>query len=426
MAFADVLALDKASIREVDKDGHLHVDGTPISKAIVNGYYGAEIPDGERMGLDPKKIYQLLRHPDELKKGADTFNGKPLQIIHKGQSADSHDKVVVVGAVSNARFDAPYLRADLSVWDGAAIAGIDSDQQRQLSCGYRYVADMTPGEYDGVKYDGVMRDIEGNHVALVEKGRAGPDVLVGDAAIEEPNMSKQLRASPKRMALVNTTLAALKPKLAADAALPDISAVLLKFARDSAEMDDPEDTNAEDERMEGEEDDAWKKRKAMNADKRAKDCEKKAEDARRAADRARDEAETPEEKKAREEMEARDRARDADPTPQPDMVKKPAMDAAIRMAEDSAVARVNAIWEAKAAVRPIVGEITAPMASADAVYKFALDHQRIDTEGVHPSAYPAILKAHTAAAAKPRIANDAAPPDSLTKIPGFNRLRKGA
>ncbi len=42
---------------------------------------------------------------------------------------------------------------------------------------------MTPGTYAGVRYDGVMRDIAANHVALVRKGRAGPDVVVGDSAL---------------------------------------------------------------------------------------------------------------------------------------------------------------------------------------------------------------------------------------------------
>src|SRR5262249_19276386 len=36
--------------------------------------------------------------------------------------------------------------------------------------------------------DGVMRKIVGNHVALVEKGRAGSDVMVGD---EAPDTSTQ-------------------------------------------------------------------------------------------------------------------------------------------------------------------------------------------------------------------------------------------
>ncbi len=57
---------------------------------------------------------------------------------------------------------------------------------------------MTPGSYNGEAYDGVMRDIAGNHVALVVQGRAGADVLVNDSAKvlntntkSEANMAKQ-------------------------------------------------------------------------------------------------------------------------------------------------------------------------------------------------------------------------------------------
>lgn len=178
----DRLALDRGTIRAVDeKSGHLNVTQTPISKANVCPYFGREIPDYEAMGLKPDECYRLLRDPAELEKAAASFNNKPLLIIHRPQSANDHDKEVVVGTVSNPTWDAPYLKADLAIWDGAAIALIESDEQRQLSCGYFYRADMTPGTYEGEKYDGRMVDLTGNHVALVDEGRAGPDVFVGDA-----------------------------------------------------------------------------------------------------------------------------------------------------------------------------------------------------------------------------------------------------
>jgi hypothetical protein len=43
---------------------------------------------------------------------------------------------------------------------------------------------MTPGMYEGQRYDGVMRDIQGNHVALVKAGRAGSDVMAADKELE--------------------------------------------------------------------------------------------------------------------------------------------------------------------------------------------------------------------------------------------------
>ena len=185
----DHIALDKnLSSRERDEDGHLHVKQTNISKATVNPYRGSEIPEAEKLGLDANKIYNLLRDPKELEKGASTFNNKQLLDLHKPQSSTAHDHELTVGTVSNLHYEHPYLKADLTAWEDAAIAGIENNEVKQLSSSYRYTADMTPGVFEdenGKKfpYDGVMRNIRGNHVALVEEGRAGPDVVVADAAL---------------------------------------------------------------------------------------------------------------------------------------------------------------------------------------------------------------------------------------------------
>jgi hypothetical protein len=152
----------------------------------VNPYRGDEIPRARELGLEPGRVYQLLRDPEELARSVPTWNGMPLMIKHRPQSANDHDRDAVVGALgTNAAFQNPYLDNSLTVWDGEAIAGVESGQMRQLSCGYHYDADMTPGDFNGTPYDGVMRNIRGNHVSLVESGRAGNDVMVMDAAFQE-------------------------------------------------------------------------------------------------------------------------------------------------------------------------------------------------------------------------------------------------
>lgn len=65
--------------------------------------------------------------------------------------------------------------------DADAIGKIERGEFKELSCSYRYTPDFTPGEVDGVAYDFIMRDIKGNHVALVPRGRAGSDVAVADS-----------------------------------------------------------------------------------------------------------------------------------------------------------------------------------------------------------------------------------------------------
>lgn len=191
--FQDFLAFDFQSVRRPDKDGHLHVTVANISKATVNPYLGREIPRWKELGLQPDKIYRLLRAPDELKKAAGTFAGKPLLIMHKPLAADEHPYEKVVGSVgTDVTFDGTYLKAPLTIWPDDAIDMVESGKKKELSCGYRYDADMRPGTYNGQAYDGIMRNIVGNHVALVAEGRAGPDCVVGDSNQEIRNMNKPM------------------------------------------------------------------------------------------------------------------------------------------------------------------------------------------------------------------------------------------
>ncbi|GJD63762.1 DUF2213 domain-containing protein [Methylobacterium frigidaeris] len=212
----DLLALDRASTRVRDADGHLHVRRTPISKACVNDYLGREIPGWQALGLEAGRRYALLRDPEELARAADTFNNKPLLFDHNPVSADEHDHDRTVGSVSNPSFEHPYLYADLACWSGPAIRLIEDGSQKELSSAYRYTPDMTPGTFQGVRFDGVMRDISANHVALVKKGRAGPDVVVGDSAIGSIIMAKTAltRAAAHTQGALSMYL---RPKLAQDA-----------------------------------------------------------------------------------------------------------------------------------------------------------------------------------------------------------------
>lgn len=178
------LALD-ASARRIDENGYLHVPGNHITKAVVNPYYGREIPGWEDLGLDPEKVYYGLRDPEELAKAVGTFSGLPLQADHHPDSAEDPQTEFRVGSVgTDVRWEPPYIVASLCVWDADAIEAIKSGRMREISCAYRYEPDFTPGEYEGTHYDFVMRDIRGNHVALVEEGRAGPDVVVADKQLE--------------------------------------------------------------------------------------------------------------------------------------------------------------------------------------------------------------------------------------------------
>ncbi|HBW2763142.1 TPA: DUF2213 domain-containing protein [Klebsiella pneumoniae] len=383
------LAFDRASVRTIDANGRLQISRTNISKANVNAYYGREIPGSEELGLDPNKLYRLWRHPDELRKAAKTFNNIPVLSKHIPDFPTDPPNEFRVGVThSNAEFDGTYLTVGMSIWDNSAIAGIESGEQRELSASYKYVADMTPGVTpDGEPYDGVMRDIFGNHEALVPDGRAGPDVLVADSLPPELNHMRKHKVAAIR--------ATLKPLLAQDA---DLEAEVRKalLALDEAEKEDEKENKPADD----EDDDEKDKKKTADDEDDDEDKDKK--------------------KTAEDEDDEED-----------DKVSKTAMDSAIRLAADSATKKAaenfRKIREAELVVRPLIGDVVA-MDSAEDVYRTALEQSGVDIAGVHPSAYPAMVKMAISQKenSRPVIAQDSASASEFEKaFPTAGKLKRG-
>ena len=182
------LAFDKGSVREKDRNGFLHVKISPLTRVQVAPYYGREIPGFEELGLQRDKIYYGYRPEEELKKEStiNSVNGIPIQLRHHADFADKPAKDTRIGATgTEATYKSPYLMNSLHFFDKKAIDLIESDAMKELSLAYRYKPDFkSSGEINGQKYDFTMRDLSGNHLALVEKGRAGREVLVYD---ENPN-----------------------------------------------------------------------------------------------------------------------------------------------------------------------------------------------------------------------------------------------
>jgi len=430
------LALDK-SARTVDENGYLHVAMNNISKATVNPYNGSEIPDFEALGLDPKRVYFLLRDPQELAKAAATFNGLPLLDFHEPISAEEFDekREFVVGTTGDqAQFTDPYLQNSLVVWDAGAIQRIDSREQVELSCAYRYELDLTPGKFQGVAYDGVMRNLRGNHVALVDEGRAGPDVVVSDSKPKEITPMKT-KLSPRAVAVRGALLGSIRPKLAADQKLKiaDLNALVApitakgfktqkaKLAEDvkktfksrlaqDADLDDIMDLldNLDDggeeegldaavnttppadpgiQEITGDDDGAEDGDEAGQALLALLQAQNLPDDVMTQVAGLLDQLSAP---KAADAFPPKKGA-EVKPVPAPAApIGKPAMDAAIKAAQEVTVNRMNAMSAARDKVEPLLGRIQ-PMDSAEAVFKLALDHAKVDTAKVHPSAYEALV-----------------------------------
>ena len=411
------LALDR-SVRSVDADGHLRVEFSRISKANVCGYKGYEIPRAKELGLIPDKTYYLLRDPRELAKAADTFTGKPLLIRHVPIDADLPSQSLWVGTVGAVSWEAPYLvTRPLMVLTQEAIDLIESEKQRELSAGYRYDAQMSPGTYGGQRYDGIMVNIRGNHVAIVSEGRVGPDVHVADEQpLEFRRMSRIVRTA--------AVLSAITPFLAANA---DKEAVAVALDGELGEV--PTSVGTADEELTDKEKkdaaDEYCKEKGMDA------AEMKDDDREMAYNKARD-------KKARDKKRGKDAkgkdsststasgnkngAGDADVDHRDDFkggkdsaITQDQVNQAVKAGADLVRKQMRDAGVAREAVRPLVGLVPMAMDSADEIYAFALKHAGVKTEGVHSSAFPALLdvvvKKTPAKGGAPRIGMDSSQHD---------------
>ncbi|WP_310625793.1 DUF2213 domain-containing protein [Limnohabitans sp.] len=169
--------------RQPDTNGWVEIKGNPITKTGVFEYLGSSMmPE-----LEPNKIYKVYRPPEALKNEATINSFKLLPwiddhtMLSEAKGNTSTDEVGIKGVTGEeCYFDAPYLRINLKIFS-EELALLIRSGKKELSAGYtcRYemAAGVTP---DGQQYDAIQTNIRGNHLALVEEGRAGSDVSVLD------------------------------------------------------------------------------------------------------------------------------------------------------------------------------------------------------------------------------------------------------
>jgi uncharacterized protein len=421
------LAFDKASARTIDKDGRMHVSRSNISKANVCPYMGKEIPMWQSLGLDANKIYRLYRDPQELAKGAATFNNLPILLDHTYVSAEKPEKERVIGSMSGVEFGDPYLAADLCFWDKAVIDAINEEAIEELSSAYHYKADMTPGTTpEGEAFDGVMRDIVGNHLALVEKGRAGADVIVADS---DPFYKKESAMKQTKLGkALMVTLSAASPKIAQDSALLGLVGGAVKKTFDKQKvvkaicaMDEDIDAEKADEIIDAvlgveEEPKPTEPKPVMDED----DGGAKSKHAE-IIDYLKSKGLDASDLEAVGNMLTRmDRPYASDEDVQAKVEEE------VKTAADSLRQEIKLHYaeldKARSAVRPVVGEVIGMDSAAD-VYKFALKHMNVDFAGMPDAGLSKLFAVAATKKSEPSrpVAMDSA---SVKKaIPGLDRFR---
>jgi hypothetical protein len=161
--------------RSKTPEGFLLCQDVPLARTGTMRYGPGETPVKTRDG-----VAHISRDAATLfdERTLASFNGKPVVDEHPDTDVSpnnwaKHTKGVVLNPRRGTGDYADCMVADLLITDAATIREVEAGK-REVSAGY-------DADYEDLGGgDGRQKNIIGNHVALVEKGRCGPRCAIGD------------------------------------------------------------------------------------------------------------------------------------------------------------------------------------------------------------------------------------------------------
>ena len=177
MKFVDKAPLEGTKI--LSDTGFLVAEAFAVRTGIQE-YLGSEVGLSDELAI--VKVYrpeEEVRSPDSLV----SFSHIPITIDHPAVDVDTNNwKDLAVGEVSTeAKWVDNKIALPLILKDKKSIDLVNSGV-RELSAGYTCDLEFTPGVTDsGERYDAIQRNIRANHLAIVQRGRAGSECRIGDS-----------------------------------------------------------------------------------------------------------------------------------------------------------------------------------------------------------------------------------------------------
>jgi len=162
----DLAPIDKY---EVTPEGYLRAWAT-IARTGIQNYVNA---DGS-MRIEYRPEDEVSR-PESLA----SFAGKVITDEHPNELLDSDNTAKYQKGFTGTEivYDNGFVKAVMTITDKSLVQKVMRGDVKEVSAGYRVEFDATPGiAPTGDRYDGIQRNINGNHIAVVRRGRAGPDV----------------------------------------------------------------------------------------------------------------------------------------------------------------------------------------------------------------------------------------------------------
>ena len=181
------------NISRREPEGYLLCLNVPVARTGTQEYLPGEL------GLTGSDLVPVERPEAEVfsPETIASFEGMPVTNDHPPEGVDvSNIRALQKGHAHNIRRgsgeESDLLLADLIITDPHLIALILDEGKREISCGYTYELCEENGRY-------IQRKIRGNHVAVVDAGRAGPRVSIKDEhPVQISDLGNRCRATGAR------------------------------------------------------------------------------------------------------------------------------------------------------------------------------------------------------------------------------------
>ena len=167
------------NISRREPEGYLLCLNVPVARTGTQEYLPEELGLPPVRG-DPGRLIPVERPEEEVFAPATiaSFEGMPVTNDHPPEGVTLENiRYLQKGHAHHIRRgtgeEADLLLADLIITDPGLIELILHEGKREISCGYMYELREENGKY-------VQRNIRGNHIAVVDSGRAGPRVSIKD------------------------------------------------------------------------------------------------------------------------------------------------------------------------------------------------------------------------------------------------------
>lgn len=240
---------DRSTIKAIRTEEGFLVDSPVVGRIGIQNYLQE---DGTTL--------RALRPPDEVfsRDSLDSIQGKPITWGHVFVNSENANRTVIGATASSGFRDGKFVRTKVSIFVGDAIESILLGDAQELSLGYGAELHFTPGWWndstleiiwrdkntpslpeninaaDWHEFDVVQRKIRINHLAVVQRARAGRaarlnvdednmfvKIKIGDAEFEVPPAVKTqidalqdaLNQERSKKSTDQTTIEGLKAKI---------------------------------------------------------------------------------------------------------------------------------------------------------------------------------------------------------------------